>query len=128
MEFVQTYFTQQLPAYLQQLPIPDSFGGFLELSTEEALQIAPLFVLLFSLVLMMVLHLLPTPSSNVRHNTSIRLSESKVVDKETVNFKGDKIAICRCWKSKKFPYCDGSHGAHNKATGDNLGPFLVTKS
>ena len=101
MEFVQTYFTQQLPAYLQQLPIPDSFGGFLELSTDEVLQIAPLFVLLFSLVLMMVLHLLPTPSANVRHNTSIKLEEPKVVDKASVDFSGDKIAVCRCWKSKK---------------------------
>ena len=23
--------------------------------------------------------------------------------------KGEKIALCRCFKSKKFPYCDGSH-------------------
>jgi hypothetical protein len=101
MEFVQAYFTQQLPAYLQQLPIPDSFGGFMELSSDEALQIAPLFVLLFSLVLMMVLHLIPNPSVSPRHNTSIRLKEEKVVDKASVKFDGDKLAICRCWKSKK---------------------------
>jgi CDGSH iron-sulfur domain-containing protein 2 len=23
--------------------------------------------------------------------------------------KNNKVAYCRCWKSKKFPYCDGSH-------------------
>lgn len=22
---------------------------------------------------------------------------------------GEKICVCRCWQSKKFPYCDGSH-------------------
>lgn len=21
----------------------------------------------------------------------------------------EKVALCRCWQSKKFPYCDGSH-------------------
>ena len=62
-----------------------------------------------------------------------------------------KKVFCRCWKSKTFPYCDGSHAAvrrtrkpvwqarcrrltrgsraqHNKATGDNVGPLIVTKA
>ena len=34
----------------------------------------------------------------------------------------------RCWKSKKFPYCDGSHAKHNTVTGDNVGPLIVKKS
>jgi len=34
------------------------------------------------------------------------------------------IKICRCWQSKKFPYCDGSHKALNEA-GDVVGPFVV---
>ena len=38
-----------------------------------------------------------------------------------------KKVFCRCWKSKTFPYCDGSHVAHNKETGDNLGPLIVKK-
>ena len=59
-----------------------------------------------------------------------------------------KKVYCRCWKSKTFPLCDGSHVAvrpafalrlhprrsraaalaqHNKETGDNLGPLIVTK-
>jgi hypothetical protein len=65
--------------------------------------------------------------------------------------KNDKVAYCRCWKSKtvkmrsifffqiktannliysnffKFPYCDGAHSKHNTLTGDNVGP-LVFKS
>jgi CDGSH-type Zn-finger protein len=62
-----------------------------------------------------------------------------------------KKVFCRCWKSKTFPLCDGSHVAvrwasvcacccargsravshppqHNKATGDNLGPLIVNKA
>ncbi len=22
---------------------------------------------------------------------------------------GEKVALCRCYRSKKFPFCDGSH-------------------
>ena len=35
--------------------------------------------------------------------------------------------FCRCWKSKKFPYCDGSHAKHNEETGDNTGPLIVKR-
>ena len=28
-------------------------------------------------------------------------------------------------QSKQFPMCDGAHVAHNKATGDNVGPLIV---
>ena len=38
------------------------------------------------------------------------------------------IIVNRCWKSKKFPYCDGSHAKHNKETGDNTGPLIIKKS
>lgn len=27
----------------------------------------------------------------------------------------------------QFPYCDGSHNAHNDTTGDNVGPLIVNK-
>jgi CDGSH-type Zn-finger protein len=26
----------------------------------------------------------------------------------------------------QFPYCDGAHMKHNKETGDNVGPFVLT--
>jgi CDGSH-type Zn-finger protein len=39
---------------------------------------------------------------------------------------GDKFPACRCWRSKKFPMCDGSHAAYNKETGDNVGPLVVS--
>ncbi len=40
--------------------------------------------------------------------------------------KGTKIALCRCWKSKIFPKCDGAHRAHNKENNDNVGPVVVS--
>lgn len=38
---------------------------------------------------------------------------------------GEKVALCRCWKSAKFPYCDGAHTAYNKAKGDSVGPAII---
>ncbi len=38
---------------------------------------------------------------------------------------GQKCAICRCWRSKNFPWCDGSHNAYNKECGDNTGPLVI---
>ncbi|CDJ70081.1 hypothetical protein, conserved [Eimeria necatrix] len=35
-----------------------------------------------------------------------------------------KVAICRCWQSKKFPYCDGAHKAMMQ-NGDNVGPYVA---
>ena len=56
---------------------------------------------------------------------------SKVVDmidiedvKEGVA-AGGGVMFCRCFNSKKFPLCDGSHGDHNAACGDNAGPVVV---
>ena len=58
--------------------------------------------------------------------------EDKVV-KEVMEisevFNGDKkmVAFCRCWKSAKFPFCDGSHNQHNRETCDNVGPIVVKR-
>lgn len=60
-------------------------------------------------------------------NPNIEKNEEKVVNSMDVEDIGDKIAFCRCWRSKKFPLCDGSHNAHNKATGDNVGPMCLKR-
>ena len=53
-------------------------------------------------------------------NSAIDLSSPKVVNNLEIK-AGEKCVVCRCWKSGKFPLCDGSHVKHNEATGDNVG-------
>lgn len=61
-------------------------------------------------------------------NLDIKKDNPKVVDTYDVEDLGNKSVFCRCWKSKKFPYCDGSHAAHNNSTGDNVGPLIIQDS
>ncbi len=37
----------------------------------------------------------------------------------------DKIVLCRCWKSKSWPQCDGTHTSHNEGCHDNVGPVII---
>ena len=38
-----------------------------------------------------------------------------------------KVSYCRCWRSKKFPYCDGAHRDYNSECKDNTGPLTIVK-
>ena len=76
----------------------------------------------------------PVPSSEttqipdekrIRFNKTINISSMKVTDHISIA-PGEKIVLCRCWRSKKFPLCDGAHGPYNKECGDNLGPAHIT--
>lgn len=60
-------------------------------------------------------------------NTSISKDSPKVVHSFDMEDIGTKAVYCRCWKSKKFPYCDGAHAKHNEETGDNVGPLIIKK-
>ena len=58
-------------------------------------------------------------------NKDIQKDKEKVVDNMELK-AGEKCVLCRCWKSGKFPLCDGTHMTHNKETGDNVGPVIVS--
>ncbi len=47
---------------------------------------------------------------------------------EVVLLKDQKVAICRCWQSKKFPFCDGAHARYNINLADDkkIGPMIVS--
>ena len=69
--------------------------------------------------------LIQTTSVHARINNSIDLDSPKVATQEKLS-DGDKKVYCRCWQSGTFPLCDGSHMAHNKDTGDNVGPLILS--
>lgn len=48
-------------------------------------------------------------------------------ERDSVTLTDGKIALCRCWQSKRFPYCDGSHREYNEQHSDSLGPIIVVK-
>mmetsp|Transcript_92768 Transcript_92768/g.215590 ORF Transcript_92768/g.215590 Transcript_92768/m.215590 type:complete len:155 (-) Transcript_92768:103-567(-) len=58
-------------------------------------------------------------------NKKVDLESAKVVNMETLE-AGSKKVYCRCWLSGTFPLCDGAHAKHNKETGDNVGPLIVS--
>lgn len=60
-------------------------------------------------------------------NRCINKDSPKVVHSFDMEDIGTKAVYCRCWKSKKFPFCDGAHAKHNEETGDNVGPLIIMK-
>ncbi|XP_038599304.1 CDGSH iron-sulfur domain-containing protein 1 [Tachyglossus aculeatus] len=60
-------------------------------------------------------------------NLHIQKDNPKVVHAFDMEDLGDKAVYCRCWRSKKFPFCDGAHTKHNEETGDNVGPLIIKK-
>ena len=66
-----------------------------------------------------------TRLSAERINTKVDLDSPKVATMDDIEAGGKKV-YCRCWQSGTFPLCDGAHMAHNKETGDNVGPLIVS--
>ncbi|RUS69635.1 hypothetical protein EGW08_022600 [Elysia chlorotica] len=60
-------------------------------------------------------------------NPDIQKDQQKVVHSIDVEDIGEKLSICRCWRSKTFPLCDGVHKVHNRETGDNVGPLRLKR-
>ncbi|XP_020309270.1 CDGSH iron-sulfur domain-containing protein 1-like [Oncorhynchus nerka] len=60
-------------------------------------------------------------------NLDLQKDDPKVVHAFDIEDLGDKAVYCRCWRSKKFPYCDGAHAKHNEETGDNVGPLIMKR-
>jgi len=126
MESVSHLFKVLLPNYLRSLPIPKTFDGFTKLTYQDWISLI-LFLHVFLLIVVALVKLvLPRPPTKV--NADIKKDDPKVVDLVDVeDLNTEKAAYCRCWKSKQFPLCDGSHTEHNKLTGDNVGPLVIKK-
>ncbi|GAQ84428.1 Fe2-S2 domain containing protein [Klebsormidium nitens] len=135
VERLQVAITRDVPAYLKGLPLPKTAQGFLGLDTGDWVKLAPLLGTLIVVHLLSVFALSQLlgviaakgGANQVQINHNIKKTLAKVVD-YVPEKREDKTAYCRCWKSKTFPHCDGSHNAHNKESGDNIGPLMVPKS
>lgn len=123
-----------LPNYLSGLPIPDSFSGWFKLGVRDWVSLVPFGAAVAGITYMSYIAFCPKAkgfcskkSSKSIINLDIQKENAKVVHSFDVEDIGEKAAFCRCWRSKKFPYCDGAHNAHNEETGDNIGPVCIQR-
>lgn len=103
----------------------------MKLSSNEWVQLVPFVVTTSVVVYLVISALLPSkPPKKADEdwvNKTQQKEKDKVADVIQIEDLGEKTAFCRCWKSKEFPRCDGSHNQHNKETGDNVGPLVCKR-
>ncbi|KAK3923732.1 CDGSH iron-sulfur domain-containing protein 2-like protein [Frankliniella fusca] len=128
MEVMSNLVTQNIPNYLSSLPVPKSIGGWFRLGFRDWVSLVPLGAVIGGLTYMSYLAFCPCGRvCKIHLNEKIEKNNPKVVHSVDVEDLGETSAFCRCWKSKTFPKCDGSHNEHNETTGDNVGPLVVKK-
>lgn len=128
MEVISTLIKVTIPNYLKNLPVPSSVMGIAKLSGSDWLSLLPFIGMLslISYVTYQAFRSKPAPKDS-RVNLKIQKECSKVVNMVDIEELGDKVSYCRCWRSKKFPICDGTHNKHNEETGDNVGPLVLKR-
>ncbi|XP_041363735.1 CDGSH iron-sulfur domain-containing protein 2 homolog B-like [Gigantopelta aegis] len=128
MEVVSRLVCVSLPNYLKGLPIPSSLLGFAKLSAHEWLSLVPFVGTVSVIIYVTIQAFRPKPEkADYPVNRKIQKENPKVVNVVDIEELGDKVSYCRCWRSKKFPLCDGSHTKHNEVTGDNVGPVVLKR-
>ncbi|KAJ9586653.1 hypothetical protein L9F63_019755 [Diploptera punctata] len=131
MEPISQLIRVSLPNYLSSLPIPDSIGGWFKLGVRDWASLIPFGAAVAGLTYMSYRAFCPKAREQIikkiNVNPDIKKDVPKVVDSFDVEDIAEKASFCRCWRSKKFPYCDGAHGAYNKETGDNVGPLVIKR-
>ncbi|KAI8129291.1 hypothetical protein FF38_14215 [Lucilia cuprina] len=133
MNSISGLVKETLPNYLSSLPVPDTFSGWFKLSFKDWLSLIPPTAVAAGIGYTIYLAYCPAarkggcPKAGIC-NQSVRKHEAKVVDMIDIENIAEKAAFCRCWKTKNWPYCDGSHGEHNKQTGDNVGPVVLKRN
>jgi len=131
MDVLSYFVRQSIPNYLSSVPVPRTVGGFADLSGKDWLHLASFSALLGAtsyLVAKPYYEKFFLPAPEHRYNLGIRTEQEKVYDIVDCDDLGEKTAFCRCWRSKQWPFCDGSHNAFNEKTGNNTGPVVLKKT
>uniref|UniRef100_H3A632 CDGSH iron-sulfur domain-containing protein 2 n=1 Tax=Latimeria chalumnae TaxID=7897 RepID=H3A632_LATCH len=111
-------------------PQPKKIHSFLSvLSVSEWLRLLPFLGVLALLGYLAIRPFLPKKKQQKDSliNLKIQKENPKVVNEINIEDLHLTKAYCRCWRSKTFPVCDGSHNKHNELTGDNIGPLIIKK-
>ncbi|CAB4067605.1 CISD2 [Lepeophtheirus salmonis] len=132
-----------LPKYFHSLPIPDPSGGWFSLGIKDWIRLVPIGLTVGRLSFLTAHSVLCCPAialyieskfgecclrkAQYKVNKSIKLDSNKVVDSIDIEDIGDKSVVRRCWKSKKFPYCDVAHSKHSETTVIILGLLLCKR-
>ncbi|XP_067940518.1 CDGSH iron-sulfur domain-containing protein 2 homolog [Watersipora subatra] len=125
MQFASGLVKDSLADYLKKLPIPDTFLGWFSLSFSDWLKLVPFMGAVGGISYVTYRQIRPTHTIN----PSVKKGQGKVVDTVDIeDMTADQVSYCRCWRSMKFPLCDGAHNLYNLRTGDNIGPLVVKKS
>nr|CAG4645279.1 EOG090X0JRY [Leptodora kindtii] len=140
MDVLSNLVRVSLPNYLASLPIPDSFTGWFRLGVRDWAYLVPFGAAVAGISYLAydkvstLMGCCPGKAVAVAAepkkpmvNLEVKKDMAKVVDSFDIEDVGDKAVYCRCWRSAKFPYCDGAHTKHNNETGDNVGPLIVSK-
>jgi len=141
METLSNVIRVSLPKYFAGLPVPSSVSGIFHLSLSEWISLTPLTLFVVGTTYLSYQALCGegytkrsfSGSSGSGGNKKPKVNEKvdkdspKVVHNFDIEDIGEKKVFCRCWRSSKFPMCDGSHTKHNEETGDNVGPLIICK-
>ncbi|KAK7865209.1 hypothetical protein R5R35_003925 [Gryllus longicercus] len=130
MEPLSNTIRVTVPNYLSNLPIPDSVGGWFRLGVRDWASLIPLAAAVGGVTYLTYKAFCPRARPDQKKaavNPNIKKNVEKVVDMFDLEDIGDKVAFCRCWRSKNFPYCDGSHTPYNRESGDNVGPVCLSR-
>ncbi|XP_065224480.1 CDGSH iron-sulfur domain-containing protein 2 homolog [Planococcus citri] len=123
MEPVSNVVKVHLANYLSTLPLPNTVLGWFTIGVRGWLKLIPFFSAVGGVSYVTYRYI--NPRSPV--NPKTKKESPKVVDAFDIEDLGDSTAFCRCWRSSKFPYCDGAHNGYNIAACDNVGPLLIKK-